>query len=1829
MPPESYQVEVLYFINPHLIWIEVKDLPALKGEGFTFEQIGLYGVLPVEPTLDVVEENLKRQISEEWLPAVSATINKALMTAQEVWFCPTYIDRRSSIFDDNIHKYGELIIKDHNKKEKPLSKLLVKSGFAAYDMCLFHQALGLGKINTKLQSSEVAHVIKEIENHYKKKKIPKKDWEESMKSQTVVSRTSQQLESALTTMNLQKHNAVLISQLLKNKNKDFDMCKDVDEEPVGRAYKVKDRGFNCETKAKESKVPRNEPEPKSTLLKKKLDLIASKKSIQDLKDKNDIKQIELNVCKNVGEMFKDQEPDMSNNISCETSYSQQSQGCKHMDKRGRRKLSKKENVSTCNKKRVGYGPPGIDPSKLTLKVMDSDIVPEHPIIREEDVEETNHKEDIYANVDSNVNVKISNKNVLDAIQQDMKIRPTYERKISTNSNNKNNKAVSKFNLSNLSDDSSSDNVITSPSSKVLQKKLILHERLVTKTLNNSSNSCSDTTNNDSSSSLEGVKAKQKESETEVARDSDDDGNIDEIIKKLNEDYPVPNVSNGLKHNNKDSSNSSNFIMKKHSVNPFKNIDPNISLFVDKLVTPVLMVHTKMNKRIEPVCNLGDVNFNSHIHIVLKNMLVERPMKLQTISWFCILRGYSMFMISPAGSGKTLGYLPAVCRLVSDACSDNSESVGPTCIIVCATAKSVAEVEKMAKMFLDVQGKVLSCFAGVDESYVTTFLLNGCDLLICTPSFLVRLLHVTDFGVDLRRLATVVFDDCERLLEVYSNEIKYFMFRIKDTLKNRTNKELRVQYVLASRYWCDFMEPIAKKAPYSVVCIGAYQECVLYSKAGMSVNFVQQENKVKSVLDFLNQIDKTKRTVIVCRTDDEIMTLKKALAKHKNAMFVCDSSMTIQDLFNLRVAWDDFEDPLLGPILLCCDDTLTHMNIMDAHFLLNYSLPQLYSSFCKRFSVLNDNYSSIFVAKDENVKIKILIEENNLEQLPKMLHFIKRCTGDVPQCLNEICDRVLVEKDNVKASNLVPLCDNLLAIGYCPDFWNCLARHTVLKDFDQSKEWIPTSGQITFKILHYYSAIHFSARLLSNSVNGAARKYPQTYSTLSLKMGMYYSKEPNRKLHGIPKIGDICAVSIKQNFFARCQVIKILSKYQRGNPNCVLIKLIDEEKLETTKDIYLYYLPEELKNIDTHVIQVRLANIQPKDKDITFSDLARDQLKKITDKDEDMYIRGQVVMSIGNCVFVDTLEACQDLSSINTTVVKHDFKRDLLDKHAVPNMEHIAKIKSLCVGNIQIEEIAINKVPEPIKLLPQAWSNFENENMSLVFFGSAISPDKFFLRLEKFESCLNSLLKDIQKYVNEISEAICDIKVGDIVLAMYPDDSTYERARIDAIIDKKKVKCFFVDQGDWREVLIKHLAPIKEDFITILPFQAIECRLVGVRPMGKEWTDFSTNWFCDKCYDHDSDRLKHLYVKYFTKEKAEFTEGNKYGIVLMDTNNEQDVMINQLLIDVNLAQENEAEINYLNEFQVNNLNVMENELKKDESFEKDEETCEKHAVIKSNEISPIRTLFQQPIRSVPLVGSDSEESEGSERWNINMVDEFVKMLKPVVKNSSSKPKLNANLPAVTSNEIQTDKKYTIGGRQAITYSKVKQSQNVAKDLDSDGCTSPETSKSTCNLKKRPIKFLSGINQMRKPKLVWRQNKNVAFIKINLIGLETYNLKIQGRSISFTATLNDVDYAFDFELYGSVDVRKSIHVNKGQFVLVKLYKILSKNWLTLTKDGEIRKWIVYDVDSIDASSDEEVVEENTMLNVMKNICNRDDSESEDEDFMDDVNFSHKNDKVISLD
>lgn len=90
MEPDFYQIDVLHFLNPNLIWVEVINS---NTKDFVFEQIGVYGVLPLEPVLNV-DGSVVTQNSDKWMPAATVIMQNSLKDAEEVWFLPTYIDRR-------------------------------------------------------------------------------------------------------------------------------------------------------------------------------------------------------------------------------------------------------------------------------------------------------------------------------------------------------------------------------------------------------------------------------------------------------------------------------------------------------------------------------------------------------------------------------------------------------------------------------------------------------------------------------------------------------------------------------------------------------------------------------------------------------------------------------------------------------------------------------------------------------------------------------------------------------------------------------------------------------------------------------------------------------------------------------------------------------------------------------------------------------------------------------------------------------------------------------------------------------------------------------------------------------------------------------------------------------------------------------------------------------------------------------------------------------------------------------------------------------------------------------------------------------------------------------------------------------------------------------------------------------------------------------------------------------------------------------------------------------------------------------------------------------
>lgn len=76
-----------------------------------------------------------------------------------------------------------------------------------------------------------------------------------------------------------------------------------------------------------------------------------------------------------------------------------------------------------------------------------------------------------------------------------------------------------------------------------------------------------------------------------------------------------------------------------------------------------------------------------------------------------------------------------------------------------------------------------------------------------------------------------------------------------------------------------------------------------------------------------------------------------------------------------------------------------------------------------------------------------------------------------------------------------------------------------------------------------------------------------------------------------------------------------------------------------------------------------------------------ELIQITQDEEHIFLKGKVVLTIGNTIFISCLNA--HLSELNKTVAEYDFM-EVIDTYAVPNPDHLLKLKTLCdEGNLKV------------------------------------------------------------------------------------------------------------------------------------------------------------------------------------------------------------------------------------------------------------------------------------------------------------------------------------------------------------------------------------------------------------------------------------------------------------------------------------------------------------------------------------------------------------------
>ncbi|XP_032060229.1 tudor and KH domain-containing protein [Aythya fuligula] len=162
-----------------------------------------------------------------------------------------------------------------------------------------------------------------------------------------------------------------------------------------------------------------------------------------------------------------------------------------------------------------------------------------------------------------------------------------------------------------------------------------------------------------------------------------------------------------------------------------------------------------------------------------------------------------------------------------------------------------------------------------------------------------------------------------------------------------------------------------------------------------------------------------------------------------------------------------------------------------------------------------------------------------------------------------------------------------------------------------------------------------------------------------------------------------------------------------------------------------------------------------------------------------------------------------------------------------------------------EELAVGaEVAVPKFEVPSPEFGFPAAEPLEVYVSAAENPEHFWVQLVGERSLqLDQLTAQMSRYYEGSGRTaeLAAVQAGDIVAAPYGADGAWYRARVLGALPGGGWDLYYVDFGDNGEAQPSALRALRSDFLS-LPFQAIECSLAGVAPVGTEWAEAALDAF---------------------------------------------------------------------------------------------------------------------------------------------------------------------------------------------------------------------------------------------------------------------------------------------------------------------------------------------------------------------------------------------------
>ncbi|XP_017771716.1 PREDICTED: putative ATP-dependent RNA helicase TDRD12 [Nicrophorus vespilloides] len=900
----------------------------------------------------------------------------------------------------------------------------------------------------------------------------------------------------------------------------------------------------------------------------------------------------------------------------------------------------------------------------------------------------------------------------------------------------------------------------------------------------------------------------------------------------------------------------------------------------------------------------EIPFEKSVYSSLHQFNFKELKPVQTFALPAIMNNSHVCMVSGNKSGKTIAYISALFSFKMDGkmYAKLPDKDGPFSIVLCSNSIKVENIHDMFKNFskskeLKSSFKCSMAFNLIDTKM--SKINKNADVMVVNPSSLIVLLK--NNIITLKRLCHIIIEDLDIIARDYNKTLLSIFKLINEMLSHRRGDQ-SVQFISTAENWTIDLENTLKKLyKLPLICIANPIQAAAYGTANIQLIEVSVNKKATKVVEIIRDLSQIQKSLIVCDIED-IETIRKEFRANDMDILCIDESMNSDDIYDIENIWCR-RIYNTNAVLVCTDQILSaNLCIRDAWLLINYSIPDTWSTFTKRFAYLIDHYKSPFEFKNRcyNSKIITLIDENAFMTFPRINHFFESMGATLPTRLITAAKEYREMEEEGKVVANVKLCNVLKTFGKC-NILKCSDRHILNKKLDgPNHPFSTTMGKLKYKILEILNINRFLVRPVEyidcdNVIHDLEAPIQNISDVLSSIKS--YDKSTSIKIRGN-------YVYIEESNCIRCVVNKIVTMDSiTKEPILVEIQSLDFGYQKVVDSNKLMIIPNVLNNVPPSYIELCIGNLIPSNNEPDWNSLSimHMAMKLNTEKykNKNYYCLDNILLQIGNTIWVEDLHLNVNLANVSKEVTLFRLRKFVEERRlANINEESMIGLYALCEKyGLQLPKsrIIVKKILKDTQIQPQ-WAHLSDNEFNSVYFCSGINPNRFYVRLSKHTKLYIQMQKDIQKEIKSapyLSLNSKQITVGHCYLGMDPNDSEYYRVIVQEI-KGDKANCVFVDDGTLLNIPLTELKHLSNHFISRLPFQAIECSLYGIKPCNSDWT-CEVDVLYGYCQEPHSDYYRKLYS--FTKQTdiGKFNANSRYEIILVDCM-EGTTILNQLFVD---------------------------------------------------------------------------------------------------------------------------------------------------------------------------------------------------------------------------------------------------------------------------------------------------------------------------------------------